>query len=199
MGFSGISSSLPTLVTTKSGGYAQGQFGVTTATLGNGNLRISPIIITDTIVIKALGSEFSVAGDASSIFNLTCFKDDNTGYPGSLVSNPGSISTGTGNAGTIPTGGVPGVYLAPLPVPLVFTPGIWWLGGVVQGVTVTQPTMAIGYFSEFIPTSSVLPSLSQSNKGYFISGITGAIPTLFPAWNTVNAAGAAPRMVFQVQ
>lgn len=187
--------------TAKSGGYIQGQTSVSTsAALANGTLRVAPLIVTETIAVAALGAEFTVAGDAASLFRPGIFADDGTGYPGALIIAPGSISTGSGNAGTVSTGGTPGVYAITIGSPPVLQPGLYWVGGVVQGVTSVQPTLRTGSFgNQFAGATPSLPGANSAVLGYSQASVTGALPGAFTAFSSASAAGTIPRVILKIQ
>lgn len=189
----------PPSFTTKSGGYIQGQLSVsTTVTSGNGTMRLVPFIVTQACTIVAIGSEFTVAGDAASVFRMVVYADDGTAYPGALLLDGGSISTGTGNAGTVATGGTPGVYMNTGITPLALAPGMYWAGGALQGVTVTQPTMRTALWFPFAAAPNAVPVTGGSNIGYAQTSVTGTPPSSFGAWPN-SASGNCPRIVFKLQ
>jgi hypothetical protein len=186
--------------TTKSGAYVQGQQGVgTNAALGNGTLRLAPFTVARACTIAAIGSEFTAAGDAGSLLLMCVYSDDGTGYPSSLLLNGGSISTGTGNAGTITTGGTPGVYMNASITAQPLPPGMYWAGAVIQGVSVTQPTIRTGSFTgAFMPALNAVPAAGATALGYSQGSVTGALPATFVAFLS-GVAGAVPRIVFKLQ
>jgi hypothetical protein len=183
------------------GTYVQGQTSVSTsASLGNQLLRLTPLIVTTAFTLTQLGAELVTAGDAPTLIAMAWYGDDGTGYPGSLISAPGSISTGTGNAGTIATAGTPGVYMIPLATPVPITPGLYWLGGVVQGVSSVQPTMRTGSFgTQFAAASAGVPGVSASQLGYTQSSVSGALPATFNTFASAGSAGTVARTIFRVQ
>jgi len=185
------------LATYKSGSWIQGVYNVSTSSsLGNGTLRVSPWVVTRPVLISAIGAEFSAAGDAASVFAVSLYADDGTGWPGALLSSPGSISTGTGNAGTVSTGGTPGLYTVSLPTPMLILPGTYWPGGVIQGVTTTQPTMRTGSFGPQFPIcTDGNPGADSLLAGVTNTGVTSTLPGTFAAFGTAGGAGSVPRMV----
>jgi hypothetical protein len=171
----------------------------TSALLVNGELRLIGMYSPLPFHISAMGAEFTAAGDANSLCALAGYTDSGFGFPAALLANPGSISTGTGDAGTIPTGGTPGVYMIPLASPIAVPAGMSWWGGVVQGVTVTQPTMRTAEWSNaFSAASSVVPAPGISVSGYAITGVSGALPSSFGPWPGNAQVGAIPRVVMLI-
>jgi len=188
----------PLFGTYKPASFIQGTSGVgTSATLGNNTLRICAMPIQRQVTAIGMFGEFTVAGDGPSLIVMTLYADDGTGFPGALLVNGGSISTGAGNAGTIPTGGTPGVYSGAI-TPLVLNPALYWIGGVIQGVTVTQPTMRAAFWENFNGAINVLPTAGQSIIGYSVTA-AGAPPNPFPAFGTAGTVGTFPRIGLQLQ
>jgi hypothetical protein len=185
-------------------GYVSGQYYFansvqatnTSAIQGNGTVRLTPWIVTADITITRLFAEFTAVGDAASIYHVGIWAHDAaTGKPTTLVLDAGSISTGSGDAGTIATGGTPGVY--ELTVSQALTAGIYWVGGAVQGVTTTQPTMRIVNTTAnlYIPLGASLPAAAATFGGMAIGGQTGALATTSAA--SVSSVGGA-RIGFKV-
>lgn len=190
--------SLPqTPLTRKSGLYIWGQLSTTTAAaLGNGALRAMPFFSDLPISLVGIGAEFTVAGDAASVFRTAIFNDDGSGYPGALLKDGGSISTGSGNAGSVATGGTPGAYvntIAQLDLPA----GLYWVAGVLQGVTSTQPTMRVSRFMPFVGGNTVLPTGGTDIFGYTHAGVTGALPSQFNALAN-NTTSTPPRIILKL-
>lgn len=179
------------------GYYYQPQYAlVLNGSLTNGTLRLSPIYIPIACTIAALFAEFTTAGDAASVLALACYTDTGSYYPGSLLITGPTISTGSGNAGSVSTGGTPGVYAGT--VSQAITPGVYWFGGVVQGVTVSQPTIRAcgGWAPDSIAVSTTLPGAGTATVGYAQGSVTGALPGTFTT--TVSGSGAVPRVGFKV-
>lgn len=177
------------------GYYYQGQTNLTTsATFGNGTLRLSPVFIDIPCTIEDLFIDFTVAGDAPSVYVPCLYADNGSMYPGALLASGPAISTGTGNAGTVATGGTPGVYATT--ISQTVTPGWYWVGGVVQGVTSVQPTLREGAFGAPAVGSNSLPSAGAQQFGYSQSSVTGTLPSTFTA--TVTPTAIVPRVGFQV-
>ena len=184
-------------------GYIAGQYyfcnspgnAVTSNLLGNGTLRVSPMIVTRNQTPSTFFAEFTAAGDAASLLRIVIYADDGSGRPGTLVADVGSISTGTGNAGTVATAGTPGTY--EVANTALLTPGIYWVGGIVQGVTTTQPTIRIiaaSAVQSSIPIGTTLPAAGATIGGYTMTGQTGVPAGTF----TISAQSASvPRLGFK--
>ena len=179
----------------KSGSYyftASTSNATTTTGHGTGTLRCNPWAVVRQVTIARIGMEFTAAGDANSVFRLGIYADDGGGYPtGAPVLDAGTISTGTGNAGTVATGGTPGVYEITLGSALTLSPGLYWVGGAIQGVTTTQPTIRIVNGSNMIapiPMASI-PSTGLTVSGFQMTGVTGALPT----WSGTSTSNSMVR------
>lgn len=163
-------------------------------TLGNGSMRVTPWAVTNELTLSRLFAEFTTAGDAASVFRIGIYADDGLGRPGDLVLDAGSISTGTGNAGTIATGGTPGVY--EIPLTHILPSGIYWVGGVVQGVTTTQPTIRCVNGQTIlapVPITNSLPTAGLTVSGFQSGGHTGALGS----FSGPGAVTSVPRIGFR--
>lgn len=156
----------------------------------------TPFVVCDTITLTRLFCEFTVAGEANSKFRMVIWNHDAaTQTPGTVALDGGTISTGSGNAGDLATGGTPGVYERT--VSQVLTPGIYWSGGIIQGSSTTAPTLRSSQISMphmLIPMGTLPPA----------AGLTGALlssPTQSGAaatWGTSSIFNQAPRLGFKV-
>jgi hypothetical protein len=103
-----IASTSAVQVQTGGGYYYAGQNALgTSATLTNGALRLAPFYLPIACTFEALWAEFTVAGDAASFFATCVYSDNGSGYPRSKLITGLTISTGTGNAGSVTTGAPP--------------------------------------------------------------------------------------------
>jgi hypothetical protein len=79
------------------------------------------------------------------------------------------------------------------------TPGLYWVGGAVQVVSVTQPTARVlsaaqGYLN--LPLGTSAPSANQTMLGFSATGATAALPGSFNA--TVTTSSLTPRVFVKV-
>ncbi len=160
----------------------------TSNALGNGAVRVNPWIVTAPITVIRLFAEFTVAGDAASVYRIGIWNHDPaTGKPSSLVLD----------AGTISTGGTPGVY--EITVSQALSAGVYYLGGAVQGVTTTQPTMRINQTSvvpQYYPLGTSLPGAGLTVASWTLTAQTGAFGSLASA---ITGSTPAVRIGFRVQ
>lgn len=171
----------------------------TIATLGNGTLRLNPFHVYDTVTFSRIGCEVTSAGDAAATYTICAYSDlgPNTRYPGALLFD----SSATGSASTILANGLIGgasATVQEITVNWTFPPGLYWIGGVLQGVTVTQPTFrALGAFGFAIHLGTTIPSAGQVPNSITQSGVTGALPGNFTS--TLTSSGTAiPRLFGKV-
>ena len=154
----------------------------TANTLGNGVGRFTPWLITKPTRITALSAEITAAGDVGSVLRIGIYRDDSTGYPGELLLD----------AGTIPGDAV---AVATVVTNITLVPGLYWVGGVVQNVTTTQPTVRtvsvdlLGVIAA--STAATPPANVPVGCGYTGFGMTGALPATWPTAGTNITAQAA--------
>jgi hypothetical protein len=160
----------------------------TSATLGIGTLRLAPFVVVANVNIVRLFGEHTVAGDASSALRIAVYDDDGTGnVPSTLIVD----------AGTIPMTGAAAVQEVTVNINL--TPGLYWVGGAVQGATSTQPTVrcvsTTAYSLQPLPQGTSLPAAGSAVTAYGKTAQTGAFPN--PLTSPV-VTSAAPRIGFKV-
>jgi hypothetical protein len=154
----------------------------TSAVLGNSTVRTAIWVVTAPLSITRILAEFTVAGEANSVFRIGIWADNGAGAPSALILDAGTISTGSGNAGGVATGGTPGVY--EITVAATLQPGIYHVGGAVQGAPTTQPTMRtlnVGSFQDHIPLGTSKPNAGSNFNGYAQGSVAGAFGSYTPA------------------
>lgn len=166
----------------------------TTASLTNGTLRVSPVFIPQTLQITRMGAEVTVIGDVGSKLRIGVYADNGAGYPGALVLDAGQIAGDSATVQEITLGST-----------LTLNRGWYWLGGVVQSVTTTQPTVrTVGSTVPPVGTGFLLygttsiPGAGSAQVGYAQSGISNGsgLPANFSS--TVSNSGFAPRLFFKL-
>lgn len=171
-------------------GYASGNYYFpcsqhgqsTSATLGNGTLRLVPWIVPEALTIVRIGGDIGTVGEAGSKLRLGIYSDDGTGYPGALLIDAGQIA---GDSATVQE----------LTISQALAPGIYWIGGAVQSAPTTQPTVRTT--SNWVPPiplriGTTAPGSASTVVGYSQSSVTGALPSNFTA--TLSNIGNAPRV-----
>ena len=156
----------------------------TAATLGNGTLRLVPAYVPEAVTISHIGAEVTSAGDAGSTLVAAVYDNiPGSFYPRSLVAQAAIL----GDSGTVQEIDITDALIVP---------GWYWVGGVVQGVTVTQPTVrtvGTALVSGLISTSA--PTAGQVFRGYSQGSVTGALPATFTT--TLGVTTTAPRIHFR--
>jgi hypothetical protein len=157
--------------------------------MGVGTLRLAPWLVTRPCVIDRIGSEIATIGDAGSLLRLGVYADNGNSYPGALLLDAGTIA---GDSATVQQ----------VTCSLALTPGLYWVGGAVQSVTTTQPTVR-GLFSSFAsPVPIVLAAAPSAGgtttHGYTQTGVTGALPATFTSTVTTLGGGVCPRVHVRV-
>jgi hypothetical protein len=158
----------------------------TSNVLAVGTLRLTPFVVDQTIRIDRLGAEVSTVGEAGSKFRIGVYRDTGGGKPGALVVDAGQIAGDSATAQELT-----------LSSTLVLDPGVYWIGGVVQSVTTTQPTLRTVNFQSSGPQipiayGSAIPSAGQVVTALTMTGVTGALPGTF----TRDGSGSAVARVF---
>lgn len=150
----------------------------TSNALGNGTLRLTPVYFPRPITIDQLGANITAAGDAGCVLRIGVFADA-AGLPGSVLADV-----------TVPADAIANP-MTTLGTPLKLAAGWYHVGGVVQGVTVTQPTVsvtttAIDGFLIFNPSVTTVAPV-----GYSKGGITTALSAY---GTTISTSNLSPRI-----
>lgn len=159
----------------------------TTNNLGNNNLRLSPAVISSTVTISRLWVEHTAAGEASAVFRIGVYADNGNGWPGNLVVDAGTVSMAGAAA------------VQEVTVNVTLNPGVYWVGGVVQGAATTQPTVRVingnNMEEHNIPFGTSLPSAGAARVSVVRGGTSGALPATFDALSTNTISGSFPARV----
>lgn len=159
----------------------------TNGTLAVGNFRCHSWQVTQPVTLTRIGAEVTAVGDAGSKVRLGIYADNGAGYPGALLVDAGTIA---GDSATVQE----------IAINLKLTPGVYWVGAVIQNVTTTQPTLTCPTSSGAVPpvtsTTTTIPTVGSARLGYVATSVTGALPTAFPPGS--SNAGAVPRTFVKV-
>jgi hypothetical protein len=155
----------------------------TSATVGVGTLRLTAWLNPVDITIDRIGGEVTVVGDVGSKVRIGIYSDNGFAYPGALFLDAGQLA---GDSATTQD-----ITLSNTFIPA----GLYWLGGTVQSVTTTQPTVRT--ISTYHPPVTILGSTSTPTTGsawmaYSMSSVTGAFPGTFSS--TVSTGSVCPRL-----
>lgn len=169
--------------------FCNSYFGPSTNSgLGFGTLRVTAWTVHSAVTITRLFAEHTVAQTGTTL-RIGIYADNGSGQPGALVLDAGTINTAN-------TAGVQEITVSQ-----ALTPGLYWVGGAVQGAG-TQPTIrtinntAVGvpYFS---PLGTSLPGAGLSIAYWGMTGVTGALPSTYTL-STALTTAVAPRIGFKV-
>lgn len=153
----------------------------TTATLGVGTVRVTAFYNPAPISIDRLGAEITTIGEAGSKLRLGIWLDNGNAYPGALLLDGGVIA---GDSATVQD----------LTVSALLPSGLIWIGGAVQVVVTTQPTVRITNAVTppvFCVGATTTPTANLQPIGYSQASVTGAFGATFSS--TVATTGSAPR------
>ncbi len=155
----------------------------TSAALTNGTLRLAPWELLVPITIDRLGAEIvtGTTGDVGSKLRLGAYLDNGNAYPGALLLDAGQIAGDS-------------IAVQDLTVSKVIPAGIIWVGGALQSVVTTQPTVRITNNPDLpvmLVGPNTIPGAGATSVGYAMTGVTGALPANFST--TIVPTGSAPR------
>lgn len=154
----------------------------TSNALTTGTLRLAPWFVASPITIDRIGAEITTVGESGSKLRVGVYSDNGHAFPGALLLDAGQIA---GDSATVQD----------LTVSQVIPAGLYWVGGAVQSVVTTQPTVRITnnvYLPVPIVGSNTTPSAGATMVGYAQTGVTGALPANFTT--SITPTGSAPRV-----
>jgi hypothetical protein len=153
----------------------------TSATLSNAVLRLSPWVVERSLNIDRIGAEITAVGDAGSKLRIGIYADNGACLPGALLLDAGTIAGDSATVQDIALG-----------TTLALPSGLYWVGGAVQVVTTTQPTVRVQ--SNWTPPVPLPGGTSAPGSGathvcvFQNTGVTGALPALFTYAGTTSPA-----------
>ena len=161
-------------------------------------LCLVPWVVTSSVTVTNLFFYLNAAGEANSYLRFGIFADDGYGRPSTLVKDCGTISTGSGNAGTVTTGGTAGAYQTST-FSQALTPGMYWVGAAAQNCPTTQPSYYCTSTPEIwnTPFGTTIPGYAATAENWAISGVTGALATLSGITSS-SLSNYGPKMGFKV-
>lgn len=169
---------------------SQNNNSTTSNTLGVGTLRVTPWYVPRGVSIARLGVEFTGAGEAGSLFRIGVYADNGSALPGALLLDAGTVSAAS-------------VAKVETTVSLTLAAGFYWIGGAVQNVVTTQPTVictAPSYTPPMViaphaPTGFTLSSLNGTVLGVNAASVTGSLPSSF---TSTGSTASVPRIIARV-
>lgn len=171
-----------------SGSYyvTAGQQSTATSIPSTNSLRVVPWFVPNSVTLSRIGAEITTAGDSGSKLRLGIYADSGAGYPGALVLDAGTIA---GDSNTVQE----------ITISQALTPGLYWLGGAAQVISVTGPTVRIVSGNITYPNISFGTSAPASNAttcGFLQASVSGALPGTFTA--SISVTTTAPRIFVKV-
>lgn len=146
---------------------------------------LAPWVVDELIVLTGMWVDVTTAGSAGATFRPTIYADDGHGYPGQIVAD----------LGTVPADAVgrPSVTCN-----LTLEPGVYWIGGAVQGATTTAPVISSTTSSWTPPIPVKVGTTTPPASRQAATGFNMTAPASGPAalaWSsTLLLAGNAPRV-----
>lgn len=155
----------------------------------NGALRVGPYPLMVGQRFDRIGVEIISAAGSGGLYRLGIYRDSGYGYPGGL-----HLDAGTFDATIAASAGGGANEIA---IDTYLAPGLWWVGGVIQGNPSPQPTVRgnAGFWNASALWGADTLSGAASEGTYVLSGVTGALPTTF----TLPGApgGSTPRVALR--
>ena len=139
----------------------------------------SPLLVTKSITVKAIGVDITSGGSAGALVRLGIYNDTGSGSPGTVLLDAGTTAaTGTGAVS--------------IGISITLTPGLYWLVAAGQGAPATQPTLeALFGGNPYVAVTSLTDG--GNIGGYQVAGISGALP------GTPSVSDANPVAMIGVQ
>lgn len=149
-----------------------GSINSTSGAQGNGSLRASAFLVSETTTFDGIGCEITVVGSSGALIRLGIYSDDGTGQPGSLVLDAGTVDATILSTTTDRT----------IAISQQLTPGVYWLAAVIQGSPSTQPTVRVNTLPDPAVPIGGSTALSVGSSTGFLHNATvnsGALPGTF--------------------
>ena len=162
----------------------------TAATGGIGTLRVAPVYIPRAGTLANIAAELTaLSTEAGVLFRVGVYADRGDGVPGALVADAGTIPAGSADAigqFTKSTGAV------------VITAGWYFVGGVIQVASASQPTLRVIASGTVVSDTAVASFKTAAALGYFVSSVTAGLPNPFSASTPGVTGNSIPRCAIQV-
>lgn len=175
-GWATPSASVPSsaLFGVRSGNYMrvpQVAISLTSASASSGALYAVPFLLTETVTVTKLGVMLWALGSTGALIRLGIYNDAN-GYPGTVAVDAGTMDAS-------PTGGaITTIKAITLGSSVALSPGTYWSAFVIQGSPSTTPNVICVAAASSIVSLATIPA---GLGGYTTTGVTGALPSTFPA------------------
>lgn len=150
------------------------------STLGNQSLRLNAFFVPKITIFDRIGCEVTTGGEAGSIIRIGIYGDNGFQYPGSLISESGTVTADT-------------IAIKEITISQLLQPGLYWMGGCIQGAPTTQPAVRIT--DEMVNVdgpSTTTATITTDIRCYVQTAVAGALPATFST--SVLTGGRSLRM-----
>lgn len=165
------------------GYYGPGDGPVGTVLMTNQQMILGPMLIDNFFIASEVGIDVTTAGTEGNLY--TCiYLDNGSGYPGQLLYTTPALTV------------TPGAFKSTAALTLPLTPGLYWVGCLVNGVVTTAPTIrSIASNSRFVGETA---GANDINTAAYASpsNLNSTPPTSFPT--TALVVANAPRVMIGV-
>lgn len=148
-------------------------------------LAVGPCVISEAVTFDQFSVDVTAAGGAGSVIRIVIYNDTGFCEPNVPVYDSGGIASASIGIKASASG-------------VTLQPGLYWIGGVVQGASATRPTVRriLSDSSGIQPGSSAHTAGNQMNIAHTL-GVTGAPPNPWVRGNN-TAANDVMRIVARV-
>ena len=143
--------------------------------LSNGTLLLVPVILSVAGTFDQMGWSVDTIGSAGSVVRLGLWASNASGQPGTLLADAGTF-----------LGTTTGLKQVVFGAAQVLAAGMYWMGGVQQGLPTTASTCRTSNGGGLISSSSNQNNTTAPPLSYYATGITGALasnPVLISNFN----------------
>lgn len=157
--------------------YSSAVTGVAATTIAPSvnTLRATPFVVSKVTTIEQMALNVTAAG-ASSNIRVGIYADNGNMYPGALVVDAGSVATATTGVKTYTTG-----------LPVVLSPGLYWLACVGNG---TAPTIRAIAATGILPVLGLDSGLGTAwGTGWSVAFTFAALPANFTSGGAIQSGG----------
>lgn len=131
----------------------------------NGNLYLSPLVLTQAQTLDALVVQIvTTPGSAGAVTRMGIYASAANGRPGALILDAGTaVATSTG--------------ILSITINQALAAGVYWLAAVTQGAPTTPPTYTTnGGALPYVDSESTAQGLAGGLNGWQQTSVTGALP-----------------------
>lgn len=165
------------------GYYGPGDGPVGTLLMTNQQMVLGPMMIESFFVTNEVGIDVTTAGTEGNLY-VAIYLDNGSGYPGALYYTTPALTV------------TPGAFKSTAALAIPLTPGLYWVGCLVNGVVTTAPTIrTLATNSRFVGETAGANDINTA--GYASpSTLSTTPPASFPS--TVLVVAQAPRVMLGV-